>query len=302
MFSSNSRPLPQRTYSVNAAKHANYFSSIDEELRDCKRVLRQGQEEDLREALSRMMAKVEEMVRYHWNIALPHHAVQHQVVLIDPPPSVRRSNRLIKRPRILRPSSRWPNRISSLHSRITRCSRMHSDLAHFPRTLVGAARRATLVLCSPFRPLLRQRRRLRRHNSSNTRRALTRVRRRAYSTRRALIQIAIAHRHLLLHPKVIRASSGSASRLVDDLRQRNLFLPHRPRGRHGRSGHHIPWEATLHPHRCRHLSHHHQLRHHYQQYQHQHHSLPPTMSLRNCANSFRSRSASLRSSRVRRAN
>ena len=66
MFSSNSRPLPQRTYSVNAAKHANYFSSIDEELRDCKRVLRQGQEEDLREALSRMMAKVEEMVRYHW--------------------------------------------------------------------------------------------------------------------------------------------------------------------------------------------------------------------------------------------
>lgn len=85
MFSSNSRPLPQRTHSVNAAKHANYFSSIDEELRDCRRVQRQGQEEDLREALSRMMAKVEEMVRYHWK-HLSHHAVQPQVVLIDPTP------------------------------------------------------------------------------------------------------------------------------------------------------------------------------------------------------------------------
>ncbi|KAH9957317.1 hypothetical protein BC827DRAFT_1226223 [Russula dissimulans] len=43
MFSSNPRPLPQRTYSVNA------------------RVQRHGQEEDLREALTRMMARVEEM-------------------------------------------------------------------------------------------------------------------------------------------------------------------------------------------------------------------------------------------------
>ncbi|KAF8467979.1 hypothetical protein DFH94DRAFT_289926 [Russula ochroleuca] len=61
MFSSNSRPLPQRTYSANTAKHASYFSSIDEDLRDCQRVQRHGQEEDLREALGRMMAKVEEM-------------------------------------------------------------------------------------------------------------------------------------------------------------------------------------------------------------------------------------------------
>ncbi|KAH8993397.1 hypothetical protein EDB92DRAFT_2064919 [Lactarius akahatsu] len=61
MFSSNSRPIPQRTHSVNAVKHANYFSSVDEELRDCKRVQRQGQEEDLREALGRMIARVEEM-------------------------------------------------------------------------------------------------------------------------------------------------------------------------------------------------------------------------------------------------
>ncbi|KAF8268171.1 hypothetical protein EI94DRAFT_1209389 [Lactarius quietus] len=61
MFSSNSRPLPQRTHSVNAVKHANYFSAVDEEMRDCTRVQRQGQEEDLREALGRMMARVEEM-------------------------------------------------------------------------------------------------------------------------------------------------------------------------------------------------------------------------------------------------
>ncbi|KAH9960530.1 hypothetical protein BJV74DRAFT_367126 [Russula compacta] len=61
MFSSNSRPLPPRTHSINAVKHANYFASVDEELRDCKRVQRQGQEEDLREALSRMMVRVEEM-------------------------------------------------------------------------------------------------------------------------------------------------------------------------------------------------------------------------------------------------
>lgn len=63
MFSSDSRPLPQRTHGINAAKHANYFGSVDEELTDCKRVQRQGQEEDLREALNRMMARVEEMVR-----------------------------------------------------------------------------------------------------------------------------------------------------------------------------------------------------------------------------------------------
>jgi hypothetical protein len=67
MFSSNSRPLPQRTDSLNTVKHPNYFESIDEELRDCERVRRQGQEDDLREALSRMMARVEEMVRSRWD-------------------------------------------------------------------------------------------------------------------------------------------------------------------------------------------------------------------------------------------
>ena len=71
MFSSNSRSLPPRTHSINAVKHANYFGSIDEELRDCKRVQRQGQEEDLREALNRMMARVEEMVRFRWDHTAP---------------------------------------------------------------------------------------------------------------------------------------------------------------------------------------------------------------------------------------
>ena len=71
MFSSNSRSPPQRTHGINAVKLASYFSSVDEELRDCKRVQRQGQEEDLREALSRMMTRVEEMVRYHWKSPLP---------------------------------------------------------------------------------------------------------------------------------------------------------------------------------------------------------------------------------------
>lgn len=65
MFSSNSRPPSQHTHSINAVKHTSYFGSVDEEMRDCKRVQRQGQEEDLREALSRMMTRVEEMVRYH---------------------------------------------------------------------------------------------------------------------------------------------------------------------------------------------------------------------------------------------
>jgi hypothetical protein len=67
MFSSNLTPLPERTHSINALKNGNYFGPIDEELRDCKRVQRQGQEEDLREALNRMMVRVEEMVRYPWN-------------------------------------------------------------------------------------------------------------------------------------------------------------------------------------------------------------------------------------------
>ncbi|KAI0044444.1 hypothetical protein FA95DRAFT_1497051, partial [Auriscalpium vulgare] len=55
------RPVPKRIDSVNAVKNAQFFTSIDEELRDAKRVQRQGQEEDLREALSRIMARLEEV-------------------------------------------------------------------------------------------------------------------------------------------------------------------------------------------------------------------------------------------------
>jgi hypothetical protein len=121
MFSSNSRPLPLRTHSINAVKHANYFGSIDEELRDCKRVHLQGQEEDLREALGRMLARVEEMVRYR-----PDHtdALRCAQCSTDRrPTSLRRSNRPIKKPRILRHRSRLPNRISRSRLRITRCSK-----------------------------------------------------------------------------------------------------------------------------------------------------------------------------------
>src|SRR6266576_3634736 len=124
MFSSNSRPPPQRTHSINA-ELASYLSYVDEEMRDCKRVQHQGQEEDLREALSRMMTRVEEMVRYHWkSSSLPCNL---EVVLINssPPTSVRRSNRPIKQQRILRRNSRLPSRISSSRSLIMRCSRMH---------------------------------------------------------------------------------------------------------------------------------------------------------------------------------
>lgn len=126
MFSSNSRLPPQRTHSIDAVKHASYFSSVDEELRDSKRVQRQGQEEDLREALSRMMTRVEEMVRYHWKSSpLPSYC-NLEVVLINssPPASVRRSNRPIKQQRISRRNSRFPSRISSSLSLIMRCLRM----------------------------------------------------------------------------------------------------------------------------------------------------------------------------------
>lgn len=127
IFSSNSRPPPQRTHSMNAIERASYFSSVDEELRDCKRVQRHGQEEDLREALSRMMTRVEEMVRYHWkNSPLPSYC-NLKVVLINssPPASVRRSNLPIKQQRISRRNSRLPSRISSSRSLIMRCLRMH---------------------------------------------------------------------------------------------------------------------------------------------------------------------------------
>ena len=43
--------------------NAGFFAAIDDELRDSSRVHKHGQEEDLREALSRVMTRVQELVR-----------------------------------------------------------------------------------------------------------------------------------------------------------------------------------------------------------------------------------------------
>ncbi|THG92473.1 hypothetical protein EW026_g8438 [Hermanssonia centrifuga] len=59
-MSSNSRSLPLRTDSLNSSKAA-VFTQIDEELRDVRRVHSQGQEEDLRMALSQTISRVQEL-------------------------------------------------------------------------------------------------------------------------------------------------------------------------------------------------------------------------------------------------
>lgn len=58
----SNRTLPQRVDSLNPTKNA-VFNQIEEELRDVRRVHSQGQEEDLRMALSRTISRVEELVR-----------------------------------------------------------------------------------------------------------------------------------------------------------------------------------------------------------------------------------------------
>lgn len=45
------------------SEHAALLATISDEVRDIGRVQRQGQEEDLRDALGRMMMRVEELVR-----------------------------------------------------------------------------------------------------------------------------------------------------------------------------------------------------------------------------------------------
>lgn len=55
----DSGSLPRRIDSLKAP----VFAEIEDELRDIKRVHSQGQEEDLRLALSRMISRVEELVR-----------------------------------------------------------------------------------------------------------------------------------------------------------------------------------------------------------------------------------------------
>lgn len=66
------RPLPQRTDSLNPSKSTAVFAQIEEELRDVRRVHSQGQEEDLRMALSRTISRVEELVRPQLIRRLPH--------------------------------------------------------------------------------------------------------------------------------------------------------------------------------------------------------------------------------------
>ena len=59
----DSGSLPRRVDSLVAHK-APVFTDIEDELRDVRRVYSQGQEEDLRTALSRMISRVEELVRH----------------------------------------------------------------------------------------------------------------------------------------------------------------------------------------------------------------------------------------------
>ena len=56
------RNPPPRTDSLKATK-TPYFSELDDELRDIRRVHSQGQEEDLRYALGRTINRIEELVR-----------------------------------------------------------------------------------------------------------------------------------------------------------------------------------------------------------------------------------------------
>jgi hypothetical protein len=64
MFSSNSRPLPQRTHSVNAVKHANYFSALL--TRNCVTASEcsgKAKKKTCARHWAASMARVEEMVR-----------------------------------------------------------------------------------------------------------------------------------------------------------------------------------------------------------------------------------------------
>ncbi|KAI0708925.1 hypothetical protein C8T65DRAFT_708447 [Cerioporus squamosus] len=59
-YQSSNRNLPRRTDSLKPTK-APYFNEVDDELRDIRRVHSQGQEEDLRYALSRTINRIEEL-------------------------------------------------------------------------------------------------------------------------------------------------------------------------------------------------------------------------------------------------
>ncbi|KAI0633493.1 hypothetical protein C8Q77DRAFT_1057843 [Trametes polyzona] len=59
-FQSTNRTLPRRVDSLKATK-GPYFSEVEDELRDVRRVASQGQEEDLRYALDRTINRIEEL-------------------------------------------------------------------------------------------------------------------------------------------------------------------------------------------------------------------------------------------------
>ena len=70
-MSTGGRPasLPTRTVSL-ASTQAATFIAVEEELRDVRRVHSQGQEEDLRMALSKTIGRVEELVRFPLSLAV----------------------------------------------------------------------------------------------------------------------------------------------------------------------------------------------------------------------------------------
>lgn len=60
---------------------AALFAEVDEELHDIKRVHMQGQEEDLRYALGRLISRVEELVRHSLQITLWTRPFSHEINL-----------------------------------------------------------------------------------------------------------------------------------------------------------------------------------------------------------------------------
>ena len=62
MPSSSSRPLPKRSDSLKTTPDMSILSTVQDELRDMRRVQAYGQEDDLKVSLGRMIQRVEEFV------------------------------------------------------------------------------------------------------------------------------------------------------------------------------------------------------------------------------------------------
>ena len=58
----NARPLPQRNESIRPGAESALLSLLPDELHDIRRVQDYGQEEDLKDALGKMISRVEELV------------------------------------------------------------------------------------------------------------------------------------------------------------------------------------------------------------------------------------------------